>query len=166
MMEIPKIIDAVQAAKMNHSLKIENVQIKAGALCYEEKALLLTENGDTACFSFPVSCLAGIIEITELHQRNDVGFAYEVYIGETPIYFRTYEPIANAPASVFIRIPSELASENNVPVLLVVCRKGTVRIASVVLHDGNITFSSSKEQNVVFFPPVFVGTIWRKILLR
>ena len=65
-MEIPKIIDAVQAAKMNHSLKIENVQIKAGALCYEEKALLLTENGDTACFSFPVSCLAGIIEITEL----------------------------------------------------------------------------------------------------
>ena len=39
MMEIPKIIDAVQAAKMNHSLKIENVQIKAGALCYESLKL-------------------------------------------------------------------------------------------------------------------------------
>ena len=156
MMEIPKKIDAVQAAKMNHSLKIENVQIKAGAVCYEEKALLLTENGDTACFSFPFFCSAGIIEITELHQRNDVGFAYEVYIGETPIYFRTYEPIADAPASVFIRISSELISAKNLLVLRIVCRKGPIRIASVVLHDRNITTLPSEDQmSVGFFSPRF-----------
>jgi len=155
-MGVLKQIDAVAGAKFNSSHAINKVQIKAGSISYEKPALILNQKGDTAHFYFEASQTMGIIEIVELHQRNDAGFAYEVFVDEKPVYFRTYEPIADAPASAFIKIPPEFLQNSGKIDIKIVISQGPVRIEAVILHDISVLNGfSGQKMSVGFFSPRF-----------
>ena len=104
------------ASEQSHSLVLqgavrETQTAATGTRSDEYDVLSFSREGDSAEWVMDLSAPTPknateplMLEIQEIHQASEQGFAYSVLADGQEVYFRTYEQIASAPNHYFIRI--------------------------------------------------------------
>ena len=87
------------------------------------------------CFRLPAAERERILELRELHRREDAAFCYTVSVNGRHIYTRSYEPLANAPVSVFIRLPDDLPIDGEAEIGMENISSSPVCLWDARLHD-------------------------------
>lgn len=130
-------------------------QVQTGDRKYELDALEIGGTHAKVEFTLSAGPKDRILEIRELHKREDAGFAYQVCVNGTPVYFRTGEPIADAPVSVFIMIPEELSPvEGAFRIGIESFHEDLFRLVSLQLHPSDILHGAGKHpMKLGFFSP-------------
>lgn len=128
-----------------------SLPVRAGACGYTAEALELP-TGTSLCLCTQVPEEAAVLELRELHQREDAVFAYRVDICGQLLYYRSYEPLANAPVSVFIRLPEGMAGE-----LRLTVETGTARLSEAIFHKGSVLNTPEEPMSAGFFTPRLTG---------
>lgn len=54
-----------------------------------------------------------MLDMEEIHLRQDVALSYSVFVNGTEVFARTYEPIADGPNHAFFDIPAELVGNSD-----------------------------------------------------
>ncbi len=65
---------------------------------------------------------AAMIDIEEIHQRDDGSIAYYVYINGTQIYGRTYAPCSDGPNHCFFDVPADVVGDSGVLTVRIVSK--------------------------------------------
>ena len=127
--------------------------VSVGSVFYKAETLRLAA-GEEISLSAELY-KSSIIEIEEIHSRNDAVFAYSVFCktenGEEEIYFRSYEPSADAPNGFFIRLPE--MKENKKAELIFKCETGNVYFHKLYIHDYFELSEISANMLLGFFSP-------------
>ncbi len=127
------------------------LSVRAGACGYAAEALSLSA-GMRLCVCPQVGENDGILELRELHQREDAAFAYRLEFNGRLLYFRSYEPLANAPVSVFVRLPAGAKGT-----LQLTVETGTVRLIEAILHPAAVLDTPEEPMGAGFFTPRLTG---------
>lgn len=128
--------------------------ISAGAVSYAADAAGLS-CGEDISFTLTDIPDEGILEIEELHRKAQGVFAYSVSCcdntGEEMLYFRSYEPCADAPNGFFIRLPDKCGKEAEITI--------HIEHGTVFLHSARVySLSDIKTDEAMlagFFTPPY-----------
>lgn len=112
------------------------------------------EPRQTVRFCLPAAPQDRILELRELHRRTDNGFCYTVSVNGRPVYTRSYEPLADAPVSVFVRIPDDLPLEKGAVITLENIADHPVCLWDARLHGLSLLKAAGQHpMDVGFFAP-------------
>lgn len=128
--------------------------VKAGACHWQEEALELTGQAPLL-LELPAGEEDVLLELRELHQREDPVFAYSVEWEGNPLYFRDYEPFADAPSSVFIHLPRPVSGET--VRLCIRPETGIIRFTGAALYSPSALNSPEEPMLLGFFTPRLTG---------
>lgn len=128
--------------------------VKAGACRWQETALELSGPAPLL-LELQAGEEDGILELRELHRRADPVFAYTVEWEGERLYFRDYEPLADAPVSVFIRLPRPVSG--GAVRLCIRPETGTPRFAGAALHGRSLLEGEGPPMRLGFFTPRLTG---------
>lgn len=106
------------------------------------------------CFRLPAAERERILELRELHRRDDAAFCYTVTANGRHIYTRSYEPLANAPVSVFVRLPDDLPIDGEAEIGIENISDSPVFLWDARLHDLKLLEAAGQHpMDVGFFAP-------------
>lgn len=132
--------------------------VSVGSVAYSANAISL-KAGQTYSFSLIAAAEERLLELEELHCRNDGVFAYSVSSvdeqGEQMLYFRDYEPSADAPNGCFIRLPENLSPSSGRITFKISVEYGTVRLYAARLYPMKLLESPEEKMLAGFFTPPF-----------
>ena len=133
--------------------------VSVGDIRYSLQVRVLEGEGSEWSVTLPAAADCRLLELREVHRREDPGFAYEVLIQGESVYFRTFEPIADAPVSVFVRIPDRLEAENGTFTVTVRSRTPhPIRLADIHLHSLRVLERAGRHpMRMGFFSPRLCG---------
>jgi len=133
------------------NFKTEEFAVSVGSVSYKREAITLC-SGEKLYFELEVEKDDLILEIEELHRKTDSVFSYSVECDNQAIYFRSYEPCADALNGCFIHLP-ESAQGKKINLTINV-EYGKVHLSAAYLHSNEI-FENCEEMLAGFFTPPF-----------
>lgn len=140
--------------KNNSAYKTVKCDISVGSVTASADAVLL-KAGESLCFSLEAEKDERLLELEELHSREDGVFAYSVSAVEEQkermVYFRSYEPCADAPNGCFIFLPEHSGRVE----LKITVEYGTVRLYGARLYSTDVLEAPEEKMLAGFFTPPF-----------
>lgn len=100
---------------------IKNISIDVGDFKTEYTCRTLKGKGSQMSFTLSgiTSGVDIMLDIEEIHSRNDQRFSYEVSVNDTAVYYRTYEPCSDGANHCFFDIPASLVTKDSLTVKIV-----------------------------------------------
>lgn len=138
-------------AKQKNAEAIE-MTVSVGSVCYKENAVII-HSGETLSFTLTPDADECILELEELHRRTQGVFAYSVEVNSKMVYFRSYEPCADAPNGCFILLPDEAL--NAKADIVVRVEYGEIALKSARLHSKRLLDTAEEKMLAGFFTPPY-----------